>query len=150
MEDEDIIEWMMGCIHECEQLGPMERLVVFLDEVNTCNSMGLFKEMVCDRSMNGIMLPNNMKLIAACNPYRLKKGIAREEEKMAGLIFDHHAGMFVNVMGTYYIRSVICKVSISSSIFCLFVHVLIHTSSHTCTIIHLVYRHTRRERRNRH
>jgi len=33
--------------------GEAQTDVVFLDEVNTCNSMGLFKEMLCDGSMNG-------------------------------------------------------------------------------------------------
>ncbi len=68
-----------------------ESMVVFLDEVNTCNSMGLFKEIICDRSMNGHRIPHNIRVIAACNPYRLKKGLAAEEENMAGLVFDHFA-----------------------------------------------------------
>lgn len=33
----------------------------------------------------------NIRVIAACNPYRLKKGLGAKEETMAGLIFDHHA-----------------------------------------------------------
>ena len=91
MEDRDIIEWMQLRIAEAKAIGDHEILVVFLDEVNTCNCMGLFKEMLCDRSMDGQPLPSNMRLIAACNPYRLKKGLAAKEETMAGLIFDHHA-----------------------------------------------------------
>jgi hypothetical protein len=46
---------------------------VFFDEVNTCDSVGLFREMVCDHSMNGLPLPANLKVIAALNPYRLKQ-----------------------------------------------------------------------------
>ncbi len=91
MEDAHIIAWLQERIVEAESLGPMERLIVFLDEVNTCNSMGLFKEIVCDRSINGVQLPKAIKIICACNPYRLKKGIAAQEQAMAGLIFDHHA-----------------------------------------------------------
>lgn len=30
------------------------------------------QEMICDRTMNGQPLPDNVKLIAACNPYRLR------------------------------------------------------------------------------
>jgi hypothetical protein len=33
-------------------------------QVNTCNSMGLFKEMLCDGSMNGQALPRNVKVTA--------------------------------------------------------------------------------------
>ena len=89
MEDEDVVRWMQERVSEAKMY-PRERIVVFLDEVNTCNSMGLFKEMICDGSMNGTPLPDNMRLIAACNPYRLKKGLIAREERMAGLIFDHH------------------------------------------------------------
>eukprot|EP01052_Picozoa_sp_SAG31_P003961 SAG31_NODE_158_length_21979_cov_6.851691_2_plen_3236_part_00 len=45
---------------------------VFLDEINTCDCLGLFKEMICDGTMNGEKLPPNLKVLAACNPYRLK------------------------------------------------------------------------------
>ena len=49
--------------------------------------MGLFREMVCDRMFDGQQLPDKIKLIAACNPYRLKAGGGPEE--MAGLVFEH-------------------------------------------------------------
>jgi RZ type zinc finger domain/AAA domain (dynein-related subfamily) len=99
MEDHHILEWMRYVIAEACAF-PRERIVVFLDEVNTCNCMGLFKEMVCDRSMNGQLLPPNLKLIAACNPYRLKPARALQEEKMAGLIFDHHSHTLGENVGT--------------------------------------------------
>jgi len=99
MEDTDIITWMEGCIAEARSMGPMERLIVFLDEVNTCNCMGLFKEMICDRSMNGRPLPSTIRIIAACNPYRLKRGLGAQEDTMAGLIFDHHAALHSETVG---------------------------------------------------
>jgi hypothetical protein len=70
---------------------------VFLDEVNTCNSMGLFKEIICDKSINGVRLPSTLNIIAACNPYRLKKGLGKDQENMAGLVFDHAAPTEENV-----------------------------------------------------
>ncbi len=45
---------------------------VFLDEINTADCMGLFKEIICDRTMNGEPLPSNLVVLAACNPYRLR------------------------------------------------------------------------------
>ncbi len=96
MADNDIISWMQERIDECA-LWPNERIVVFLDEVNTCNSMGLFKEIICDQSINGIMLPSTMNVIAACNPYRLKRGLGKVQEKMAGLLFDAKLGSEENV-----------------------------------------------------
>jgi hypothetical protein len=72
VEDSDIITFMNNSINVARNISENERIIVFLDEINTCNCMGLFKEIVCDRSMNGINLPDNIKIIAACNPYRLR------------------------------------------------------------------------------
>jgi len=46
---------------------------VFFDEINTNDSVGLFREMVCDHTMNGRKLPSNIKIVAALNPYRKRK-----------------------------------------------------------------------------
>lgn len=45
----------------------------FLDEINTASCVGLFRELICDRTMQGTPLPENLKVFAACNPYRLKQ-----------------------------------------------------------------------------
>ncbi len=50
--------------------------------------------------MNGVLLPSNVKVIAACNPYRLKKGLSAKEDTMAGLIFDHYAAAHLENVGT--------------------------------------------------
>ena len=44
--------------------------VLFFDEANTTDAIGLIKEIMCDGRMNGEPLPKNIKFIAACNPYR--------------------------------------------------------------------------------
>lgn len=44
--------------------------VVFFDEANTTEAIGLIKEIMCDRRMNGRTVSNSLKFIAACNPYR--------------------------------------------------------------------------------
>ena len=56
---------------------------VFLDEINTCNSMGLIKEMMCNRTMQGKKINDNVVFIAACNPY---KTIGDNNQKKIGLI----------------------------------------------------------------
>lgn len=95
MEDKDIVDWMNSKIQVAEDLmsSSANRIVLFLDEINTCNCMGLFKEIVCDRTMNGVPLLDNIKIIAACNPYRLRntKSMYGGEE-MAGLVFEHFSG----------------------------------------------------------
>ena len=54
-----------------------KKIWIFLDELNTCKSMGLISELFCKKSFNGEKLPSNVILIGACNPYRY--GIRMEE-----------------------------------------------------------------------
>ena len=44
--------------------------VVFFDEANTTDALGLIKEVLCDQRLNGKRLSEDLKFIAACNPYR--------------------------------------------------------------------------------
>ncbi|ETO01000.1 hypothetical protein RFI_36441, partial [Reticulomyxa filosa] len=46
---------------------------VFLDEVNTSPDIGWFKELICDRRLDGMKIHDQIKIIAACNPYRPRK-----------------------------------------------------------------------------
>ena len=46
------------------------KIWVFLDEINTCNYMGLISEMMCKGIIQGEKLKDNVTFIAACNPYR--------------------------------------------------------------------------------
>ena len=49
------------------------KIWVFLDEINTCKSMGLISELMCKHTIQGEPLPSNIVFIAACNPYRYYK-----------------------------------------------------------------------------
>ena len=49
------------------------KLWVFLDEINTCKSMGLISELMCKHTCQGVPLPENIAFIAACNPYRIRE-----------------------------------------------------------------------------
>jgi midasin (ATPase involved in ribosome maturation) len=74
---------------------------VFLDEINTCKSMGLISELLCKHSYLGYPLPSNVVFIAACNPYRqiskkvieTKIGLdinqAKKEQKLLLLIIQN-------------------------------------------------------------
>ncbi|KAF6025992.1 Rnf213 [Bugula neritina] len=46
--------------------------ILFLDEANTTEAIGLVKEILCDGSMRGKPLDKSsqLKVVAACNPYR--------------------------------------------------------------------------------
>ena len=52
------------------QIYVRKKLWIFLDEINTCKSMGLISELMCKHSYQGTELPKNVVFIAACNPYR--------------------------------------------------------------------------------
>ena len=49
-------------------------MVLFFDEINTNkNISGLLKEILIDRRLEGKKIDKNILLLAACNPYKLKK-----------------------------------------------------------------------------
>lgn len=48
---------------------PSTTFWVFLDEINTCDHLGLITELMCSRTILGDNLPQNLIFLAACNPY---------------------------------------------------------------------------------
>ena len=67
---------------EMKQLFEEIKLWVFLDEINTCKSMGLISELMCKHTCQGKPLPSNIVFIAACNPYRQRENKGIKEEKI--------------------------------------------------------------------
>ena len=70
---EDIIT----TVHRAEQLAQANAeinmfTVLFFDEANTTEAIGLIKEIMCDGTMDGqpLQLSDKLKIVAACNPYR--------------------------------------------------------------------------------
>ena len=45
------------------------KIWVLLDEINTCDHLGLVAEMICHRTALGVPLHKNVAVLAACNPY---------------------------------------------------------------------------------
>ena len=58
--------------HFRREYGSKMITVLFLDEANTTEAIGLIKEIMTDRSIQGRPLADmtGLKIIAACNPYR--------------------------------------------------------------------------------
>ena len=54
-----------------------KKIWIFLDEINTCNCMGLICELMTKNSCQGRKLPNSIVFIGACNPYRM---VVKDEE----------------------------------------------------------------------
>ena len=50
-----------------------ENLWIFFDEINTCNSFALLTEIFINRSFESEKLCDNIRIIGACNPYRIRK-----------------------------------------------------------------------------
>ncbi|KAH3735683.1 hypothetical protein DPMN_042218 [Dreissena polymorpha] len=55
-----------------EKYGADMFTILFFDEANTTEAIGIIKEIMCDKSICGepLKLFQNLKIIAACNPYR--------------------------------------------------------------------------------
>src|ERR1044072_7443021 len=51
---------------------------VLFDEINTCNHLGLFSELISSRTLNGKLIHPNIRLFSACNPYRLRTRTQKE------------------------------------------------------------------------
>ena len=49
-----------------------EEILLFFDEFNTSDCMYIITEMITKRTLLGESIPVNLKLLAACNPYKLK------------------------------------------------------------------------------
>ena len=60
---------------------------IFLDEINTCNSLGLLSEILCNHSYRGKPINENFVFISACNPYRL----LLKERKIDAILFHKNA-----------------------------------------------------------
>ena len=59
-----------------------EKIWIFLDEINTCDHLGLISDIMCRHFLLGRPLSTNLVFLAACNPYKLRPV---EHIKTAGL-----------------------------------------------------------------
>ena len=69
---EDDLKERMAIINE-KAKNSKEVIWVFFDELNTCNSFALLTEIFINRSFEGENLAENIRVIGACNPYRIRK-----------------------------------------------------------------------------
>ena len=84
--DKDIIEFVVknGFTEPKNDIAE-EQQWVFLDEINTCHSMGLISEMMSKHSVHGTKINSNVVFIGACNPYR-KISKEHKEANELGLV----------------------------------------------------------------
>ena len=60
LAENDIVEFVSEAVAAAFS-NPAGKVWVFLDEINTASCVGLFRELVCDRSMKGTALPPNLR-----------------------------------------------------------------------------------------
>ncbi|CAG8779109.1 27999_t:CDS:2, partial [Dentiscutata erythropus] len=66
--EENILSFMA----EAQKVADTSELWLFFDEINTCNHIGLLADLIAHRMLNGRQIHPNIKLFAACNPYRIR------------------------------------------------------------------------------
>ena len=82
--DKKIIKFIERVTKEVIEEGrENEKTWIFLDEINTCNSLGLITEIMCNHTYLGKKINPNFVFLAACNPYRVLTRKMRE----SGLVY---------------------------------------------------------------
>ena len=80
VSEEEIIDFIQK--KECHAKDIKEQVWIFLDEINTCDHLGLINDIMCHHSLLGRPLSKNLVFLAACNPYKLR---SEDDIKTAGL-----------------------------------------------------------------
>ena len=102
--EDDLIEYTSNLetsnskeyIHENKENN--ETIILFFDELNTCNSQGLFTEIICKHTVQGKKIKDNVIFIGACNPYRVKI----QEQETTALIKKDYLSSNLNLVYTVY------------------------------------------------
>ena len=69
--DQDIVSYINKVTLEVKEKGlEKETIWIFFDEINTCNSLGLITEIMCNHTYFGKKINENFVFLGACNPYR--------------------------------------------------------------------------------
>ncbi|CAG8439230.1 10104_t:CDS:10 [Acaulospora colombiana] len=69
---------------------------LFFDEINTCNHIGLLADLIAHRILSGRIIHHNIRLFAACNPYRLRTknassvGLEKSYQEQSKLVYQVH------------------------------------------------------------
>ncbi|KAK3585578.1 hypothetical protein CHS0354_036765 [Potamilus streckersoni] len=92
--------------------GPHIYTVLFFDEANTTEAIGMIKEIMCDKSMDGNKLYRcqNLKFVAACNPYRMHSETLIKRLEQAGLGYHVDADKTRDRLGRIPMRRLVYRV----------------------------------------
>ncbi|KAH3728508.1 hypothetical protein DPMN_054465, partial [Dreissena polymorpha] len=95
-----------------EKYGRHMYTVLFFDEANTTEAIGIIKEIMCDKSICGgrLKLCENLKMIAACNPYRKHPDELIKKLEQAGLGYHVDADETTDKLGRIPMRRLVYRV----------------------------------------
>ncbi|WAR07202.1 R213A-like protein, partial [Mya arenaria] len=95
-----------------ENYGRQMYTVLFFDEANTTEAIGLIKEIMCDKSISGkrLTLCENLKIVAACNPYRKHTDELIKKLEQAGLGYHVDADETTDRLGRVPMRRLVYRV----------------------------------------
>ncbi|KAL5009497.1 hypothetical protein ScPMuIL_011802, partial [Solemya velum] len=96
----------------CEEYGVHFFTVLFFDEANTTESIGLIKEIMCDGSIAGekFVSSDSLKIVAACNPYKKHSGDLIKRLEKAGLGYHVDADKTTDRLGRVPMRHLVYRV----------------------------------------
>ncbi|XP_052817087.1 E3 ubiquitin-protein ligase rnf213-alpha-like [Mya arenaria] len=99
-------------IENANKFGKDVYTVLFFDEANTTEAIGVIKEIICDRSVDGRQLTNcpNLKFVAACNPYRRHPEELIKKLENAGLGYHVDAEKTNDRLGKIPMRRLVYRV----------------------------------------
>ncbi|XP_052238404.1 E3 ubiquitin-protein ligase rnf213-alpha-like [Dreissena polymorpha] len=95
-----------------EKYGADMFTILFFDEANTTEAIGIIKEIMCDKSICGepLKLFQNLKIIAACNPYRKHPDALIQKLEQAGLGYHVDADETKDRLGRVPMRRLVYRV----------------------------------------
>jgi len=106
------VEYAIEIAESNATLYPNLSTVLFFDEANVTEAIGLIKEIMCDRTINGKPLRSNCRLhfIAACNPYRKHSEEMIQKLERAGLGYHIRASQTHDRLGHIPMRQLVYRV----------------------------------------
>ncbi|XP_071951998.1 E3 ubiquitin-protein ligase rnf213-alpha-like [Antedon mediterranea] len=87
--------------------------ILFFDEANTTEAIGIIKEIMCDGRMNGQKIDfkgSGLKIVAACNPYKRHTEEMIERLEAAGLGYHIKASKTTDRLGRIPLRQLVYRV----------------------------------------
>lgn len=94
ISEDDIVQFVNDCV--ALSLTTPQEVWCFFDEMNTCESQGLIAEILVDRKLKNLTLPQSLVFFAAANPHRAAESlksaaaIAPKRRKYARLVYSVH------------------------------------------------------------